>query len=724
MKPLPGVGVTLISRGVDTPYSGMLPGLIAGHYTFDEAHIDLHRLARFAGARAVFDEAVGLDLSRGRVLFESRPPISFDLLSIDIGSTPNLVVAGAREHAVPVKPIDTLLARWASVEKRLRASSTRTRIAVVGGGAGGVELILAIQFRLRRLFEREGRDARHLEYHLFTDGPQILPTHNPSVRRTFERVFSERGIALHAGSAVAEVTGDRLRTADGAWHQADEVLWTTEAAAAPWLARSGLAVDDRGFVRVSSTLQSVSHPNVFAAGDVASMVDHPRPKSGVFAVRQGPPLARNLRSALLGQPLERYLPQRRFLSLITTGNRCAVASRGPLALEGEWVWRWKDRIDRRFMRLYNELPEMPPAASPEALPELADDRSAAAAADLAMRCGGCGAKVGASVLTRALRRVSAPDAGDVIVGLDSPDDGAVIRTGETTAAIHTVDFFRAMIDDPYVFGQVAATHALSDVYAMGGEPRSALAIVTIPHGPEARVEETLTELMAGASAILQRAGVALVGGHTSEGVELGAGFSVNGEVDPRRLLRKKGLRPGDRLILTKAIGTGTLFAADMRHAAKGRWIAAAIDSMLRSNRDAACALRAHGATACTDVTGFGLLGHLVEMLKASEVGAEIDLRAVPLLDGAEITAAGGMLSSLQPQNAVFRQEVENGDALSHEPRVALLCDPQTSGGLLAGVPAASAEACVGELRDLGYRSSAVIGAVVEAGGRSLVALRR
>jgi selenide,water dikinase len=176
------------------------------------------------------------------------------------------------------------------------------------------------------------------------------------VRRIFERVLRERRVTVHAGKAVTEVAPGRLRTADGVWHEASEVLWSTEAAAAPWLARSGLAVDRAGFVSVSNTLQSLSHLDVFAAGDIASMVGYPRERSGALAVHQGPWLAGNLRSALQGEPLTPHRPRRQFLSLISTGDRYAVASYGPLACEGRWVWRWKDRIDRRFMRGYTGLP--------------------------------------------------------------------------------------------------------------------------------------------------------------------------------------------------------------------------------------------------------------------------------------------------------------------------------------------------------------------------------
>ena len=357
MTPVPGVRVILISRVAETPYSGMLPGLIAGHYTKEEAHIALEPLARFARADAVFDEAIGLDLARKQVLFRQRSPIGYDVLSIDIGSTPNLTVAGAAEHVTPVKPIDRLLERWSALTARLSADqSTRRRVAVVGGGAGGVELILSVQHAIHTRLVPAGRGA-HIEYHLFTND-RVLLSHNASVRRRFERILAARGVRVHHGSGVVEVARGVLRTADGRTHEIDETLWTTQAAAAPWLAQSGLAVDTDGFVQVARTLRSISHGNVFAAGDIAAMVDDPRPKSGVFAVRQGLPLARNLRRALLGEPLEEYYPQRHFLSLISTGDRYAVASRGPIVFEGGWVWRWKDWIDRRFMRAYKALPEV------------------------------------------------------------------------------------------------------------------------------------------------------------------------------------------------------------------------------------------------------------------------------------------------------------------------------------------------------------------------------
>ena len=720
MHPVPGVRLSVICRDTHTPYSGMLPGYIAGHYSYDEVHIDLSRLARFAGARLFRDEALGLDRDAGTVLCRNRPPVPYDYLSINIGSTPQMSnVPGATEHAVPVKPINGFNQRWLLLLERVRKHAGAMRIAVVGGGAGGVELALAMQYRLRQELRAAGRNPDELRFHLLTSDPVILATHNASVRRAFERVLAERGVSLHCSADVNAVSATRLQTTRGESVDADEIVWVTRAGGAPWLRQTGLALDADGFIQVSDTLQTLTDPKVFAAGDIASMVNHPREKAGVFAVRQGPPLAENLRRAAEGRALKPYRPQSKWLALISTGDRYAVASRGALAFEGAWVWRWKDWIDRRFMRKFSEFPEMETgtASTAPSSVKLGEEEAAQALSAVAMRCGGCGAKVGATVLSRALGALHPVDRDDVLIGLHAPDDAAVVRVPPGKAMVHTVDFFRAFIDDPYIFGKVAANHALGDIYAMGAEAQSATAIVTVPAGLEAKQEDLLFQMMSGAIEVLNDANCALVGGHTGEGRELALGFAVNGLVDEdmASVMRKSGMRPGDALILTKPIGTGTLFAAHALLKARGRWIDAALVAMCQSNRLGAQCLREHDATACTDLTGFGLLGHLVEMTRPSGVDAELNLAALPVLEGAEETSAAGILSSLQPANVRLRRALRNQQAALSHPRYALIFDPQTAGGLLASIPQARAEACLAALRALGYAQAAVIGLVLPQG---------
>jgi selenide,water dikinase len=712
MRPMPGVRLTVICRELHTPYSGMLPGLIAGHYEYDEAHIDLGPLCRFAGARLYHDEAIALDLINQSVYCRNRPQVKYDLLSINIGSVPRMSdVPGAAGNVVPVKPINQFMSHWQSMVERVLAHNNGVRIGVVGTGAGGVEVLLAVQYRLRQKLLELGRTDDHIEYYLFGDTGEVLSGHNSRARRAFERVLRDRRVQALPGDAAIEIAPGRLMSSQGTEYTLDEILWVTAAGAAPWLAESGLRVDTQGFIAVNDALQSISHPSVFAAGDIASMKNHPRPKSGVFAVRQGRPLADNLRRALQGRPLRAFRPQQRFLSLITTGDKYAVASRGNWALQGRLMWRWKDWIDRRFMRKYNVLPEMAPTEAPTLAGGVADAAAIKEISAIAMRCGGCGAKVGSTVLDRALSQLQPVRRPDILIGLDAPDDAAVATVPAGKVMVHTVDYFRAFIDDPYVFGQVAANHSLGDIFAMGGEPQSALAIATVPFGLEAKVEDQLSQLMAGALKVLNEAEAALVGGHTSEGAELAMGFAVNGLADRERLLRKGGMQPGDRLILTKPLGTGTLFAADMRRKAKGRWIDAALAFMVQSNRAAAICLHNHAATACTDVTGFGLLGHLVEMTKPSGVDVELFLDALPLLDGALDTVRLGILSSLQPQNVRLRRAIRDVGSFARDERLPLIFDPQTAGGLLASIPGDRSDACLAELRQLGYANAAIIGMV-------------
>ena len=710
MKPQPGVRLTLVTRDLETPYSGMLPGVIAGLYAERDAHIDLLRLCAVTGIRLIHAEAIGVDRGQKRVLLAGRPPIAYNVLSIDVGITPALAhIEGAEEHGIAVKPIGSFLAKFNALRARCRMPDGPRRIAVIGGGAGGVELILSVRSHLLADTRAEGWSEAAFSFVLVTDG-EILATHDPKVRNSFRRALAERRVELHERKPAQAVTPAAIMLKDGQAVKADAVLVTTGAAAPPWFRSTGLDLDPDGFLAVGPSLQTLNDPDVFAAGDCATLVETPREKAGVFAVRAGPPLARNLRRLVRNEPLRPWRPQRRHLALISTGERYAVASRGAFKTEGAWVWRWKDWIDRRWMRMYQDtnamLARMP---KPRPDPDL----------EQPMRCGGCAAKIGPMPLSQALSKLPPPIVDGVLVGLETPDDAAILRPPKSGYLVQTVDFFRAFIDDPFVFGEIAANHALNDVFAMGGVPRHALATAVIPIGPAAKVEEALFQLLSGVRACLDRERVALVGGHSSEGIDLSLGLSVTGEVAPDRILRKGGLGVGDALILTRPLGTGILFAAAMRGLAAAASVDEALAEMRRSNRQAAEILQGHGATAMTDVSGFGLIGHLGEMLTASGAEAELDLSAVPVYAGAIAKAHDGVASTLLAENLaqlpLLRGQI---DAATK----AVLFDPQTSGGLLAGVPAEAAAGCVAALRSARHVHAAIVGRIgkVGAGTRGAV----
>lgn len=315
------------------------------------------------------------------VLCRNRPPVPYDVLSINIGSAPQLGgVPGAAQNAVAVKPITRFNERWLFLLQRVQSHTGKTTVAVVGAGASGVELLLAMQYRLRVVLRTIGRNPDELAFHLLTSGATILPMHSPGVRRRFDAVLAARQVQVHRNAAVTQVLPGRLLTAAGDVVDADEIVWVSRAGGAQWLQDTGLALDVGGCIRVNDCLQTLTDPAIFAAGDIASMVNFPLEKAGVFAVRQGLPLTENLRRSVQGTALASYHPQRTWLALISTGDKVAVASRGWLGLGGpgwmgERVWRWKDWIDQRFMRKFQDLVFMQPGAG-AALPPLTSTPSA------------------------------------------------------------------------------------------------------------------------------------------------------------------------------------------------------------------------------------------------------------------------------------------------------------------------------------------------------------
>ncbi|WP_424097556.1 selenide, water dikinase SelD [Moorena producens] len=740
MKPLPGVRITLITDNAHTPYSGMLPGHVAGFYSYDEAHIDLRRLAVFSKAQLYLDQAIGLELTEKKVICANHPPVAFDYLSIDIGSTPARVgTPGAAKYAIPAKPVPLFLAAWEQIAAQVEQNPMGPlTLGIVGGGAGGVELALNMQAKLHQILTHAGQPTEKLQIHLFHRGTQLLPQHNRWVRGHLEKILFQRGIRIHLREEVSQISADadqsqplKVICDSGLKVECHHVFWVTQASAPSWIKASGLATDERGFILVADTLQSISHPHVFATGDIATMQNYQRPKAGVFAVRQGKPLFENLRRIVLGQKLLPYHPQARYLSLIGTGDKQAIASWSFLEWRSPLLWLWKDQIDRKFMDKFDDLPSMEaeePSSRGDQQPQRQEDNLSSSLlpspiSKPKMHCAGCASKVGSTTLEKVIKRLPIMGGADIMIGLGDPDDAAVLQVPAGQLLVQTVDYFRSLIDDPYIFGQVASNHCLSDIFAMGANPQSALAIVTIPYGTDEKIEETLYQLMSGANKILQDCQSPLIGGHTTEGAELAFGLSCNGLVHPDQLLRKSGMKPGQVLILTKAIGTGTLFAADMRYQAKGRWIEQALESMLLSNQTAAQVLLESGATACTDITGFGLFGHLFEMVKASQVGVELDLDTIPILPGAIETVQAGITSSLHPQNLRLAIYINNATQASDLAKYQLLFDPQTSGGLLAAIPAENVDECIKKLKTFGHKQSSLIGRVIPAPETMPITLR-
>ncbi len=711
----PGTLVTLVNRSSTALYSGTLPALVAGLVDLDGCRIDLRSLCSRAGVGFVRAEIVGLDLPTRQLRLQDRPPLRFDRLSLDVGAeTAAVGQAGLGATGQPVKPLEPFLAWLAAL---VPGSAVRIR----GGGASAVELALA----LRR---------RGLAPRLLLRG-KGLALGSSAANRLAERLLAAAAIPLERGVA------DTAR--------AD--LLCTGSRAPAWLAAAGLPVDPAsGRVRTEASLQVIGHPQLLAVGDCGLIAADPRPASGVWAVRAAPVLAANLRRSLAAppEPLRPWRPQARALQLLGDGGWSAAGPRalalwGPLALgPSPLLWRWKRWIDQRFLERFR----------------------AGAGSPGAMACRGCAAKLGAAPLEGALARLEGIAAAGQAPGDDAvaegslldgsaspspdarqPQDAAIAGSlADGTALLQSVDGFPALVDDPWLNARLTTLHACGDLWASGAELVSAQALVTVPEAAAAMQEELLLQTLAGVRSVLDPLGAPLLGGHTLEGRD-GAGLAlaltVNGRVAPAQQWLKGPLRPGERLLLCGPLGSGLLFAAAMAGAARPEWIDAALERMQINQAPLVGILAAHGCRACTDVTGFGLLGHLGEMLRPEADSGprrvELDGAALPVHAGVWELLEQGWASTLAPANARALALLEGpvrwrpggadpdgrGDAGRPRPAPskaaleALVIDPQTCGPLLAALPAERAEAALAAVRKAGFAEAALI-AQVRAGSTS------
>ena len=708
MKPEPGVRLTLVTDVLDTPYSGMLPGYVEGAWSYKDMHINLLKLARFAGARLIHQPVKNLDLINKNIILYNDLSIRYDILSINCGAAPDLnSIPGADQFAVAVKPISQFL------HKLPDPADVTGPVCIIGAGAAGAELALAFRHRY-------GPD---LDIHLIGRSPKVLPTRAARASRLLQSALAAGNITLHLGQPVSQISADALHFADGRQMPAHQVFLVTAARPADWTSQVDLKKDADGFIAVSPSLQSVSHDRVFAAGDIAGLQGFKREKAGVFAVRAGPVLSHNLRALIRGQPFKSWRPQRQYLALVGLGGGRALASWGPFAASGAIWWKLKAVIDRRFMAKFSELPQMSvPTDTP---PPLARQLGRVPTDDKQMFCAACGAKAGADTLHQAMQRacdIAAAMGADPAYLPDrdlSTDQAELLLPAGQTMISQSVDYISQHISDPFCFGRIAALHALSDIFVAGHQPFAALATVILRRDHSDLQADDLAQMLAGSLIELSRHRTRLVGGHTSLSEEAGIGFAVTGL--NRRSSDNKPAKPtADQsvLILTKPLGTGIILAAEMRQLCPADSYAAAVEVMLQSNYDAAQIIANIPGAMMTDVTGFGLARHAINLARRTGAGGvRLCPEVCPFIDGAVALSEQGLQSSLFASNADGLPPVTGQ---IDEAAARLLFDPQTSGGVLAAVPQHQAASCLHQLQQAGYSKACIIGGLSGKAGLQFI----
>ena len=658
--------ITLVSRTSTALYSGMVPGLIAGIYQRDQVEVDLRDLADQAGVALVVAEITGLDLQNQELQLHQRPALPYEHLSLNLGAvTPP---SSARTPGlVPIKPLEPALAFLTDLDKQmLDPARAAAPFLVVGSGLAAVETVLALRRRwpMRPLVLR------------------IRPRH---LKPVLIRALREASIQILETSELDQT--EELKTTPG--------LVCTGSRAPHWLAESGLpCCPNSGRIRTEASLQVIEQPQVFAAGDCAVIDTHPRAPSGVWAVRAATPLARSLEAACNGRPLRRWRPQRQALQLLggfNKGQPTAWALRGSFLVGSHpLLWRWKAAIDARFMEMFQSGGSMDSAE--------------------AMACRGCAAKLPAGPLESALKQ-----AGIATLGTD-PEDAAVLPLGtaaDTAPVLQSVDGFPALVSDPWLNGRITALHACSDLWACGARVLAAQAVVTLPQTSESTQQMLLAQTLAGIRSALEPQDAQLIGGHTLEARDgqalapisraVQVTLSVSGQPEAM-LWPKAGLQAGDRLLLSRPLGTGVLFAAAMTGAVPASALDAGLTQMGVSQHPLLEQLlnlqsKQPGAIhAATDITGFGLLGHLGEMLRDPALRVVLNGPEIPAFPGALSLLGKGYASSLAPANRQTWGLLDNGlvdlqlagiasGSKRHQALLELLVDPQTCGPLLISVQA-------------------------------------
>ncbi len=685
--------IVLINPSAFTPYTGMLPGLISGDYRRKDAYVDLVKLCNASGVRLLIGSVEKINPYRKSLVIKGRPEITFDVVSIDVGIkslAENFL--SKSETLISAKPMGELYEKWKEFLSQVHKNNKKA-VTIVGGGLGGVELAFAVKEALEK-----NQSPHNIT---IIDKGKILKRETTKLCKKLTKLLMAKEIKIIENINILSLNDNKILLSSKTSIHSDFTIMTAGSHPYSWIEESGIPCKN-GFVVVDSYLKSPKFPFLYAAGDCAHIDSTPREKAGVFAVRAGPYLFHNITSSFGNRTFRKFYPQRRHLKLISIGKRKAISSGRGFQLSGSAIWHWKNFIDKKFMKGFSKLKPMGQKKKSEIIPEESQNQ---------MICGGCGSKIGQELLNEAISKISNVKNKNIINSIG--DDAAIIRNGLSKQII-TTDHLKAFTKDPWLMSRISIVHSLGDIWAMGSRPNFALLNIILPEASKSIQGNWLEEIIDAANYTFLNEDISLIGGHTTQGAELTIGVTLLGDMD-NKPTEISNAKIGDKIILTKPIGTGVILAGEMQGLTPGHHLMNALSWMQKSH--GSLPEIARKCNALTDVTGFGLIGHLMNICEASCVSATISINKIPLLNGSIELVKNGVKSTLFPENKSKNKNVH----IVEDPALDLLFDPQTSGGMLISAPNKNVGIIQSHLTKSGLLSS-VIGELVQ--GKPSIFIRK
>ena len=669
-RPINGNRITLITNEIDTPYSGMIPGYIEGIYSWRDSHIDLYRLCLKLNVRFIHAEVERVSAYEKEIYFKDRPKIKFDVLSINTGiQSNNREIKGAAKYCLPVKPISKLTNNF------LNKITNFKSIAFIGGGAGSVELALAIKKRFLNI-------NQDIKITIITGKRGLLSTFPQKTKLTSLKTLEKFKIDIIEYKRVLEVKPKQIILSDKSMLKIDKAILSTNSMTPKWLAKSDILLTKDNYILVNKSFQT-NYKYVFASGDVIDFNNQNLKKAGVFAVRSGKPLAINIRKFILGKKLVEYKFNKNYLALIGTSKRSAIATKYNLTFNSRFFFYLKKYIDQNFIKKFSDFRIRKKftldALKTDVLNIFVKHKEKITDKNDIMQCKGCAAKVPLNALKQALPK-------DIV----STSEDAVSVPGHPEL-YQTVDMISSIITDPFLLGKIAANHSISDMVSVNSKITSAMMILQLPLSKTEINSRDLEQVLLGANEIFKTIDCPLIGGHTMIGKDKDPiiGFSILGQKQKKIKIMKnrRKIKTKDLLILTEKIGSGLIFAGINNYLIDSYFQIDVIKQMIKGNLNFGKISNHLNILSMTDITGFGLANHLLNLIKRdnSKTGLTIYPNKIPLFQGVNECLNKDIKSSLFKSNYDIAQK----DIIYKRDKSKLdniLYDPQTVGGIAFIIP--------------------------------------